>query len=99
MGLFSVIGSWFGYVGACVVAPNATCRPFLAFLALGVAAAAALTLVLLAYRKKQLGEVADVEERRQRARNLELQQRARRTLAGMPVIPKARAAGRLSAAA
>jgi hypothetical protein len=47
---FAVIGKWFGYVGACMLVPDATCRPFLAFVALGAAACAALTLVLLAYR-------------------------------------------------
>ena len=48
--LFLVIGKWFGYVGACMFVPDATCRPFLAFVALGAAACAALTLVVMAYR-------------------------------------------------
>ena len=48
--LFFMVGKWFGYVGACVFTPDATCRPFLAFFALGAAACAALILVLLAYR-------------------------------------------------
>src|SRR4051812_43273821 len=45
-----LVGKWFGYVGACMSAPDATCRPFLAFIALGAAACAALTLVVMAYR-------------------------------------------------
>ena len=99
MEIFSSIGTWFGYVGACAVAPDATCRPFLAFLALGAAAAAALTLILLAYRKANAGEIADLEERRLRKRNLELQARVHRTLAGKPVTPKSRAPGRFPVAA
>jgi hypothetical protein len=45
-----LIGKWFGFVGACMLAPDATCRPFLAFVALAAAACAALVLVLMAYR-------------------------------------------------
>lgn len=48
---FSSVASWFGYVGSCALSPEATCRPFLAFLALGVSAAAALALLLIAYRR------------------------------------------------
>jgi hypothetical protein len=50
MGFFTTIGTWFGYVGTCAVSADATCRPLLAFLALGAAAAAALALVVIAYR-------------------------------------------------
>jgi hypothetical protein len=45
-----VVGSWFGFVGSCVVSPIGACVPFLAFLAAGVGAGAALALLLLAYR-------------------------------------------------
>lgn len=45
-----LIGKWFGFVGACMFVPDATCRPFLAFVALAAAACAALALVLMAYR-------------------------------------------------
>ena len=48
--IFFLVGRWFGYVGACMLTPDATCRPFLAFIALGAAASAALTLVIIAYR-------------------------------------------------
>jgi hypothetical protein len=58
MGFFTTIGTWFGYVGACVVSADATCRPLLAFLALGAAAAAALALVVIAYRKGAASEQA-----------------------------------------
>ena len=51
-----VMGKWFGYVGACMFVPDATCRPFLAFVALGAAACAALTLVVMAYRAAQQRE-------------------------------------------
>lgn len=47
---FDFVATWFGFVGSCFASPSGACVPFLAFLALGVAAAAALTLVLLAYR-------------------------------------------------
>jgi hypothetical protein len=58
---FLVIGKWFGYVGACMFVPDATCRPFLAFVALGAAACAALTLVVMAYRAAQQREPAQAE--------------------------------------
>jgi len=45
-----LVGKWFGFVGACMLVPDATCRPFLAFVALAAAACAALTLVVMAYR-------------------------------------------------
>ena len=81
MEFFAFIGTWFGYVGSCVVSPDATCRPFLAFVALGAAAAAALTLVLMSYRNALTRELADIEERRSRDRGLEMQERVRRSLA------------------
>jgi hypothetical protein len=49
-GLFDLIGTWFGFVGTCIASPTGACVPFLAFFALGTAAAAALVLLLLAYR-------------------------------------------------
>jgi hypothetical protein len=58
---FLLIGKWLGYVGACMFVPDATCRPFLAFVALGAAACAALTLVLMAYRAAQQREPAQAE--------------------------------------
>lgn len=59
--MFSLIATWFGYVGMCMVAPDATCRPFLAFLALAAAAAVALTLVLMAYKAAREREVQEIE--------------------------------------
>jgi hypothetical protein len=56
---FLVIGKWFGYVGACMFVPDATCRPFLAFVALGAAACAALALVVMAYRAAREREPRD----------------------------------------
>lgn len=47
---FHAVGTWFGFVGSCIASPSGACVPFLAFLALGVAAAGGLTLLLLAYR-------------------------------------------------
>ena len=81
MEIFSFIATWFGYVGACVVAPDATCRPFLAFVALGAAATTALTLVLIAYRNAQGREIAQTEERRAVTRRIEISERVRRALA------------------
>lgn len=80
MELFHLIGTWFGYVGACVATPDATCRPLIAFVALGAAASAALTLVLLAYGNVQRRESADGEEQRANARSAEAQARVRRAL-------------------
>ena len=99
MGFFHSIGTWFGYVGSCVVAPDATCRPFLAFAALGVAAAVALALIIIAYRSRYARDAAEVEERRTLQRMREMQERVRRTLAGQPVVPKPTLQGRLRAAA
>jgi hypothetical protein len=47
---FASIATWFGFVGSCVGSPSGACVPFLAFVALGTAASAALFIVLLAYR-------------------------------------------------
>jgi hypothetical protein len=52
---FDFIGAWFGFVGSCFVSPTGACVPFLAFLALGVAAGAALMLLMLAYRSARDG--------------------------------------------
>jgi hypothetical protein len=98
MGFFQAIGTWFGYVGSCVIAPDATCRPFLAFLALGVAATAALTLVIIAYRSRYARESAPVEERRTPLRTREMQERAR-GIRGQSVAPKPALQGRLGVAA
>jgi hypothetical protein len=99
MSFLNSIGTWFGYVGSCVASPDATCRPFLAFVALGVAAAAALTLMVIAYRKDHVQSAVDIEERRTRERTREMQDRVRRTLAGQPVAPKPTSHGRFPAAA
>ena len=48
--IFEPIATWFGFVGSCIGSPNGACVPFVAFLALGAAASAALAIVLLAYR-------------------------------------------------
>ena len=74
------VGTWFGYVTSCAVSPDATCRPFLAFIALGAAAAAALTLAILAYRSAQSREKSEIEERRTRARTIEMKERVRRAV-------------------
>lgn len=89
MELFAFIGTWFDYVGSCLVAPDATCRPFLAFILLGAAASAALTLIILAYRSTQTRESAVIEERRARLRTLQTQERVRRAVAARSAPPKA----------
>jgi membrane protein implicated in regulation of membrane protease activity len=81
--IFSTIYTWFGFVGACVVGPNATCRPFLAFLALAIASGAALLLVTRAYRALQGHDEASDEfgaERHERVRHLRAQQQVRRAV-------------------
>lgn len=101
--LSTLIGTWFGYVGACVAAPEATCRPFLAFLALGTAAVAALALVLMAYRAARRREMTEIEEQRAHTHGLEVQERVRRALAepatGIGTGPKPALQGRLRVAA
>lgn len=81
MELLKFIGTWFGYVGSCLVAPDATCRPFLAFILMGAAASAALTLVIMAYRSAQARDAAEIEERRAKLRTAETQERVRRAVA------------------
>lgn len=63
MDIFSTIGTWFGYVGACVATPDATCRPLLAFVAMGAAAAIALALLLYGYGSAQRRETAATARR------------------------------------
>lgn len=99
MEIFTAIGTWFGYVGACAVSQDATCRPLLAFVALGAAAVAALALILIAYRKSVIGERrADQAERLSDGAQL-LTERARRALAQPSVRRGAAAQARLAAAA
>jgi len=98
MEIFGFFGTWFGYVGACVVAPDVTCRPLLAFVALGAAAGAALTLVLLAYRNAYARARAKLEERRALRRTAEVQERLQRSLADRAAV-KPVLQGRLRAAA
>jgi hypothetical protein len=79
--IFSVIGTWFGYVGSCVATPNATCTPFVSFIVLGAAATAGLALVVMAYHALQREETREIEERRAKARALATQERIRRRIA------------------
>jgi hypothetical protein len=81
MELFGTIGTWFGFVGACVVGPNAACIPFLAFFVLAVAAGAAMWLIARAYRNLNGGDEASAEERRERLRKLREEQRMQREVA------------------
>ena len=87
-GIFKFIATWFGYVGSCVFSPDATCGPFVAFFALGAAATVGLVLVVMAYRRAQVGETAEetaeVEEQRERAHVLQVRERIRRA-----VVPNA----------
>ena len=54
--LVGSVGTWFGFVGACVAGSGPACRPFLAFVALTAAAGAALALLVLAYKSLQQDE-------------------------------------------
>jgi hypothetical protein len=66
---FDFVVTWFGFVGSCFASPSGACVPFLAFLALGVAAAAALMLILHAYRSALNGARGETPtERGERAR-------------------------------
>jgi hypothetical protein len=85
--IFFLIGRWFGYVGACVVAPDATCRPFLAFVALAVAASAALTLVVLAYPAAKQAQAAAVTKANVSGRKVDVPERMRRVEPTLPRKP------------
>ena len=86
--IFQFIATWFGYVGSCVFSPDATCGPFVAFLALGAAATCGLVLIVMAYHRAEervtAEQTADVEELRERARALQVRERIRRA-----VVPNA----------
>lgn len=85
---FSTIPTWFGYVGSCAAGFDTTCRPFLAFVVLTIASAAALALVMRAYRAlRPEDERREAEERRAHAREREMQERIRRKLAAQ-VAPR-----------
>ena len=83
--IFNFISTWFGYTGSCVFSPDATCQPFLAFIALLVAATVGLVLVVMAYRRAEERaamtveeqEATELEERRARSR-AQLRDRIRR---------------------
>lgn len=77
----STIGTWFSFVGACVVGPGPACRPFLAFLALSAMAGVALYLVVKAYNALQLEHGRKSEESRIRARERQMQERVRKSVA------------------
>ena len=79
--VFGTIAQWFGFVGACVVGPNAACIPFIAFFALAVAASAALWLIARAYRRLGDDDEQRAEERRERLKQLRMQQRVREAIA------------------
>lgn len=99
MEIFTAFGTWFGYVGACAVSADATCRPLLAFLALGAAATAALALILIAYRASVAREHATVQAERVSSGAQLLTDRARRALAQPSVRRGAAVQARLAAAA
>jgi len=84
--IFKFIATWFSYTGSCVFSPDATCQPFLAFVALLVAATVGLVLVVMAYRRAEervtttLEEeegVSELEERRAR-QHAQIRERIRR---------------------
>jgi hypothetical protein len=83
-----LIGRWFGYVGACMFVPDATCRPFLAFVALGAAACAALTLVVMAYRAAQPREAIGAETQGSRTEPGGMQQRVQRPAVDRRITPR-----------
>jgi membrane protein implicated in regulation of membrane protease activity len=78
---FGTILRWFGFVGSCVIGPNATCVPFLAFLALAAASAAALWLVMRAYRRLRGEDEQRVQVRAERLHQVRIQQRIQRAVA------------------
>jgi hypothetical protein len=79
--LFGAIARWFGFVGACVAGPDATCVPFAAFLALAIAAAAGLWLIVRAYSRLQADEASHAQARRKRLERERAEERIRRTVA------------------
>lgn len=81
MGLFENVGSWFGFVGACVANADAICTPFLAFVALLAASGSALTLLFIAYKAAQSRHAASEPAHTEGARSVENRERVRRALA------------------
>jgi hypothetical protein len=85
--IFFMIGRWFGYVGACMITPDATCRPFLAFVALTAAASVALTLLLLAYRAARQVEAGEAVTADKTGDTVDAPQRRRRIEPTFPRKP------------
>ena len=79
-GIFHFFSTWFGYVGSCVFSPDATCRPFLAFVALGAAASVGLVLLVVAYRRAHDGEMSELAAQRARSRGHQIHERVRRAV-------------------
>lgn len=79
--------TWFGYVGSCLATPDATCRPFLAFILMGAAASAALTLVIMRYRAVRARETAASEEHLHESSAAESRERVRRAVAAGSPAP------------
>jgi hypothetical protein len=77
---FTHIGTWFGYVGSCVVGPDPTCRPFLGFVLLAALAVGAFVLLVMAYRSLNTEDTRDKAEREARLREREMREHVRRTL-------------------
>ena len=77
---FSLVGTWFGYVGSCVVGPDPTCRPFLGFVLLAAIAVTAFAFLVKAYRALNVEDTRVKAAREVLEREREMREHVRRTL-------------------
>jgi len=71
------IANWFGFVGSCVASPTGACAPFAAFLAVLIAASAALAGLYLAYRPYLQRDASESRRARERGMGSPLHERIR----------------------
>jgi hypothetical protein len=77
---FGLVSTWFGFVGSCVVGPQATCVPFLGFVALAAVSLAAFVFLVRAYRAMGTDQTKVKAEREAQAREHAMRDRVRRKL-------------------
>jgi hypothetical protein len=71
------IANWFGFVGSCVASPIDACIPFAAFLAVLIAASAALVGLYVSYRPYVQRDAGDSRRARERGTRSVLRERIR----------------------
>jgi hypothetical protein len=91
--LFTSIATWFGFVSSCVAGGGPACRPFLAFVALAVAAGAALALLIMAWRAFRHEQLQSPESVRARRHEPVVRVRARGPAAAISPAPAVQSRG------